>query len=1514
MEPSKKVDGRRDGAAKTAAKSRLLDLMLKADSRKRQQQVSPLIVQRERGPSIPLSFAQERLWFLDQLGLVGAAYNITMSLRLQGSLDEQALEKCFAELLRRHEILRTHFRSKGGDPVQVIDPPSAPEVHRFDLTGIASEARREQMLDERLQLERAHAFDLGRGPLVRFVLVKISDCEHALLIVLHHSICDGWSLGVLNRELSELYRAFKSGEESPLPQLPIQYADYALWQREWLQGAALDQQLSYWREQLRDAPPHLQLPTDRSRPAIESFRGGTLNFNIGRELTRGLLELGRQSGCTLFMSALAVYQVLLSKWSGEQDIVVGSPIAGRNVASIEQLIGFFVNTLALRGKVSGHESFRELLMRTKELTLAAYSNQDLPFELLVKDLRPERNLSRQPIFQAFIALHNFPTEKLALPDLTWTWRSTRSDTTHFDLALFLYETPDGLAGVFEYSTDLFDNATIARMARHYSNLAGAVVAQPSASIDSIQMMDEEEFQMVVRDWNATHVSYPPAQLIHELVEEQAGTNAQNIAVICGEHRLTYEELNGRANRLAHYLRDRGAAPDQFVGLYLDRGLDTMVGILAILKAGAAYLPLDANYPRERISYMLRDTRPRLILSQSWMDRKWLSDIETVLLDLEARSIDREADTNPAGVKLRPENLAYVIFTSGSTGRPKGVAIGHRNAVNLINWGRRVADPTVFGRTLFSTSLNFDLSVYEMFVPLSVGGSLHVVQNILSLAEETSEASLINTVPSSVTALLEGAQLPDSTTVVNLAGEALRKDTVDAIFSSSGVEKICNLYGPSETTTYSTWIQMSKATGFVDGIGRPVDNTQIYVMDSRLCVVPIGVVGEIFIGGAGVARGYLNQAALTAERFLPDPFAGDSAARLYKTGDLGRWCADGTLQFLGRNDHQVKIRGFRVELGEIEQQLTRHPDVKESVVVARKESPSDAMLVAYVVAEDQRTQQIDFSVSSEDWRGEILSEWEAVHEQTYAGNEEVRPSYVGWRSSYTGGTIPEADMEEWVACTVESIQELHPQNVLEIGCGVGLFIERLSPDCRRYVATDFAPSAISSLRHWIATRPDLAHVELSQRAAIDVAGFQAGEFDTVIINSVVQYFPDVNYLIKVLEGVIPLLQKNGTIFLGDIRSLELLPVFHASVQLSKASATVRAEQLRKRIANAIEQDKELVIDPALFSALVGRISRITSADIRLKWGAAQNELTRYRYDVVLRLDEGIRRVSPCRSYVWGLDINSLHELERMEKGAGECIHVASVPNARVEKDLAAKRLIAEAEDHLEAGVLRQRVQAGSCNGLDPESIRTWARNCGWRSVIRPGMDASYDLYLTQTEGHALHPGITAAPESLVKPWIEYTNDPLQRGFRQLLIPKLRSYMAESVPEYMLPSVWVVLPRLPRSPNGKIDRSALPNPQGRPEELGDYVAPRTQTEVVLARIWCNLLQVDQVGVLDNFFELGGHSLHSIKLIARIAHELKVQISAVAIFQHPTVERMAAVIEELRVRDGRPDELEDVENGVI
>jgi amino acid adenylation domain-containing protein len=913
-----------------------------------------------------LSHGQEALWFLDQLDPGNPAYNRPVFARLQGDLNVSALERCLNELVRRHAVLRASFPAADGKPIQVIGAHQPFSLPVTDITYLP-EFEREAQAAKTATEEAQRPFDLARGSLFRASLLRLTEQLHVLLFTTHHIVFDGWSSEIFLHELATLYEAVSNDHPAPLPDLPIQYSDFVRWQRETIQHEPLKNQLAYWKCQLSNSWPIINLPTDRPRPSIRRSNGAKRSFTLTKGLSEKLNEISRQECVSLFMTLLAAFKTLLYRYSGQQDIIVGTPFAGRNQISAENLIGLFINTLPLRTDLSGDLTFRQLLARVRRTCLDAHANQDTPFERIVSELQLKRDSSRPGIYQVLFQLRNYPRQLADAGDLAIKEYKADAGGSICDLSLAISEEKNGLECCFDYCTDLFDTATIDRMWGHFQSLLQNIAANPDERLSAFPLLTEAERQQLLVEWNDTKRDYPSDECIPGLFEAQVERTPDAIAVVFEDKRLTYRELNERANQLAHYLRQVGVKSEILVGLCVERSLEMVVGLIAVLKAGGAYVPLDPEYPKARLAHMLSQTGLKLLLTQERL-LETLPEFKghAVCLDRDRGLFETEQKQNP-NIHIEPDQLAYVIHTSGSTGKPKGVLSCHRGVVNYFTYLHETYNLNDTDTVLQIPSLSFDPSVRDLIGPLTAGAQVVIVNDfdakdpavLLGKIREHRVTCILSIVPTLLNGLLEAAQHEDlgygSIRVVLVSGEALTTDSCQRAKEVFGQTAwLFNQYGPTESTltcTYQRIFETDHHRGIAP-LGRPIRNARVYILDEHLRLVPIGIPGELHVGGIGLARGYVNSPELTAERFVPHPFSDNPGARLYKTGDLGRYMSDGTIEFLGRIDHQVKIRGFRIELGEIEAVLTEHPGVQQALAVVPEDPTRSDRLIAYVVPHDR----------------------------------------------------------------------------------------------------------------------------------------------------------------------------------------------------------------------------------------------------------------------------------------------------------------------------------------------------------------------------------------------------------------------------------------------------------------------------------------------------------------------------------------------------------------------------------
>ncbi len=1250
----------------------------------------------------PLSFSQQRLWFLEQLVPGSSVYNMHDAVRIRGAIDPQLLQKALSRIVQRHESLRTTFTRKDGEPMQMIQ--TSREVD-LPIESVSDEQRAEEIARE----ETIRPFDLETGPLFRVRLIRLNKEDHILLWTMHHIISDGWSLGLIIKEVTTLLQAYSQNLPDPLPPLSIQYSDFSVWQKEWLRGAILDKQIAYWKEELAGDFPPLTLPIDYPRPAMLSNKGARKLVSYPAELIEKLTQVSTQEEATLFMVLLAAWKLLLHRYSDADTIFIGVPVANRNRVELSDLIGFFANTLVIRSELHSDLPFLDLLAQIKKKSLAAYQHQDIPFERLIEILQPKRELNTSAFFQVMFVLQNQPIPKVDEPGLKIEPMEIHNGTCKFDLLLNIYENQVGI----EYNAELFSEHTIEAMLHHYQAVLETIAANPNLSVGEVSFLSKGQLRKMLFDWNQTEVDFSFSKTLSQYVEEQVAKTPSKIAVTDERLSLSYEQLNRRANLLAHELIDKGVKPNVVVGVYMPRSVEQVISLLAILKAGGAYLPLDTEYPEERVSFMIEDSKTPLLLYNrelpSWISKLPLHTIDTSV------SPANGIISNPL-CTAQPISLAYVIYTSGSTGKPNGAMIPHRGICNRLLWMQQEYQLTPDDRVLQKTSCSFDVSVWEFFWPLITGAELiiaapgiHRDPALLACCIQQYKVTTLHFVPSMLMLFLSQVSHCPSLRLVFCSGEALSYELANH-FKKNSHAQLHNLYGPTEVSIDVTFWDCSKKTQKqVIPIGRPIANTQIYILDSQMQPVPIGVSGELYIGGVGVGLGYLNREELTRKKFIPNPFL--PGQTLYKTGDLARYWQNGEIEFLGRVDDQVKMRGVRIELGEIEQALLEYPGIQSATVAAH-----DQTLTAYVVSSNTRSQE-----------QERIHHWQTVFDTTYSANHPT-PA-MGWNSSYTGNAYSEEAMQEWVDEKIEKILKLKPKKILEIGCGTGMLLFRLAMHTDLYIGTDISSKALSFISNAIpATSINQKSVRLFQCAAPDFSPFENETFDLVILNSIVQYFPSIEYLFDVLNKAASLLTSSGSIFLGDLRNLALMDLFYQSVILENAKETMTVAELQKQVGHKKNQERELFIDPALFK----HIPQV-QAEVFLQHSTHKTEMFLFRYNAILSTHsptlsmqtEGLQhftnRPIDLREQASALKSYLLKKLPEYMVPSHVLFldHFPLSPNGKIAKKLLPLPTVKSASPP----------PSTACQPLEQEIIKTWSEVLGLSSIGKT--DHFFDL-----GGHSL----------------------------------------------------------------------------------------------------------------------------------------------------------------------------------
>ncbi|MEW1639118.1 amino acid adenylation domain-containing protein [Streptomyces sp. NPDC093801] len=1406
---------------------------------------------------IPLSFAQRRMWFLHRLEGPTATYNIPFVLRLDGPLDTRALAAAVRDVVTRHESLRTLIAEDAdGTPEQLILPPKEADP-QFRVTDAAADA-----VDAALRAAVAEPFDLDTGLPLRATVFRVAPQEHVLAFVFHHIAADGASMGPFLRDLMEAYAARHAGKGPDWEPLPVQYKDYTLWQQQLL-GDEDDPrsiaagQLDYWRRELADVPQPVNLPLDRPRPAVASHRGGHVSFELEPELVARLGKLAAEHGATTPMAAQAALAVLLQKLGGGEDVTIGSPIEGRTEEALGELIGFFVNTWVLRADLSGDPSFGELLDQARDKALAAYDNQDVPFERLVELIGLDRSTSYQPLFQTMLAWQ-FVWPEIEMPGLRVTPVALGTDTAKFDLFFNIVPDATGRAhGRLEYAAELFDHPTAVAVVERFVRILEQAVADPALRLSELDVLGRDERAWLLETANDTAGPTLEPGLV-EAVARQAREMPDALAVIGEDESLTYAELDARADRLAHWLTGRGVRPESLVAVRLPRSAGLVVALLAVLKSGAAYVPVDPEHPQSRIDYILADSRPALVL-----------DAETLAGALDAAGHPAAA---PAP-RVSPDNTAYVIYTSGSTGNPKGVSVPRGALDNFLATMGRTVPLSPADRWLAVTTVSFDIAALELYLPLVHGAAVVLAgKDTLSDPSEVAavlrrhEVSVVQATPAFWQVLLQHE--PDAARGLRVltGGEALPARLAGTLADAAA--EVFNVYGPTETTIWSTLARVEGGAGVA--IGSPIGNTQVYVLDARLNPVPRGVQGELYIAGDGLARGYQGRPGLTSERFTACPF-GPAGTRMYRTGDLVRWSADGRLEYLGRTDFQVKVRGFRIELGEIENVLAAHPAVAQAVVVVREDREDDKRLVGYVVPDPE--------AAAADADGQV-DEWRQVYDETYAesGDEALGEDFELWTSSYDGEPIPRAQMLEWQDAAVAQVLRYAPRRVLEIGVGSGLLLAKIVGEVEEYWGTDISATVVDRVRRQADQAGHGERVRLGAQAADDVSGLPRGTFDTIVLNSVVQYFPNAGYLDRVLCAAFDLLAPGGRVIVGDVRNAATLRMLLTATQRA-AHPYAAPEELRSLVEKALLAERELVVAPEWFTDWAQ--GRPVGVDIRLKAASAHNELTRHRYEVVLHKEpQGALDLAGVPAVPWsGPDDLAERALTVDRSGP---VRVTGIPNARLAEESAAA---------VTAGVLDPE-HAPAAAPADPEELRRAALAHGRDAVVTwSGADARrFDLVLlpapqpgTRTVTGAFAAAGGAAGRIRA-------NDPSLAKTLGPLLAELPEYLRGRLPDYMVPTAIVPLSRIPLTPNGKLNRRALPVPDYARVSTGR--APRNPREEALCDLFAEVLGLERVGIDDDYFALGGDSIRSIQVVAR-AKARGTVITVREIFEHRTVARLAELV---------------------
>ncbi len=1437
----------------------------------------PSLRKNSRKTTIPLSYSQERLWFVEQFEKGRSPYIERGEILIRGKLNAPLLLQTLKTVFSRHEIFQTRFYAVDGKPVQEFVPDRVLPCKQLNLSHL-SESEQRNACHQALEAEMDSGFHLKNDPLVHFILIQLSDTDHRLYLLAHHIVYDGWSINILLNEIAAHYR----NPEIPLPAVHFQYSDFTDWQRSDAVSSVYEKQLDFWEKSLTGTSV-LELPTDFPRPKNQDFTGQQSEFSLTKELTEKLEKLCQKEGTTLFAGISAAVKVLLSRYSLSDDVTVGTLLSGRNEVEFENIVGFFPNTLALRTDLSGDLDFRKLLAREKTVHAEAFSNQDVPFEKIIERIKPVRDASRTPIFQVLVVVEKAPSRtKKIHSELSFELQELPAVASIFDLGFyFLHEPGKPLTCRLEFAQSLFKRETVERMASQLLEFLNRVVERPSLALRQIPILTDGEKQKICNEWNATSRIYDSRKDLVSLFEGQVERSPLAEALRFEGVSVSYEELNVRANRLARRLQSQGVKPSDFVGIFMERSLEMVVALLGTLKAGAAYAPLDPSYPFERIQYMIENSKLKLILTQPHVEEK-LPQVSVPIESLEEGWSGDGAAHNLG--KYNPLLPAYLIYTSGSTGRPKGVVNSHAGIVNRLLWMQERYQITPQDRILQKTPFSFDVSVWEFFWPLIVGARLviakpegHKDAAYLAKIIQDEKITVLHFVPPMLRVFLEEktSHSCHSLKQVMCSGEELPADVVEDFFKSLPA-KLHNLYGPTEAAVDVTSWECERHRSIQSvPIGKPIANIQTYVLDADLNLCPFGVSGELYLAGVGLAWGYIHQPAMTAEKFIPNPF-GESGSRLYRTGDLCRLLPDGNIEYQGRIDNQVKIRGFRIETGEIENALRDYSGVANAVVLPKADKSGNKRLIAYLVAKSESETSQDIPALKNQ-----VNEWQSVFNESYATSGDSAKSefdIVSWNSSYDLKPIPSEQMQEWVDNTVERVLQHQPQTVLEIGCGTGLLLYRISPHCKRYVGCDISNVAVAKLENYIRSSKRFSNVEVFQASAHDFTKLKDEKFDLIILNSVVQYFPNLEYLVEVLDEAGKRLNPRGKVFLGDLRNFDTLDFFQAGVVSALSQAKMTTKTLKRKVEHAIQAESELVLSPEIFSRLKSKLPWIQSIILQPKQGKYDNEMNRYRYDVVLGCGKVEKNSIQWQEWSQGLNLDAVKK--QMRESSETILAYKGISDPRV-----------VADEVLLGGLANE-------GAVLPSVWKEFIEDSQWKATLcfcHPECKGRYDVILSRNGSLSL--AVLQGIKSLKEDAILSTN-PLKSQVAKKLIPHVKQALKLKLPEFMIPSDFLLVEKLPVSSNGKIDRKALLSLEdilegSTPRSLKSFEAPRNESEKKIALIWEELLNQTQIGIKDNFFELGGHSLFAIQALSRISEAFGKQISTRAFFANPTVEEIARLL---------------------
>ncbi|SDN01139.1 amino acid adenylation domain-containing protein [Daejeonella rubra] len=1442
--------------------------------------------------AVPAIEPQSEIWTSCLIGGEDAnrSYNESVSLKLQGQLDLESLERALTDLVKRHDALRSGFSADGKQLCVFSD--SKPDFHFKDISEKDVNLQQEH-IEQFLVQDAKTSFNLITGPLFRVNLFKLAESSHHLTLSAHHIICDGWSISIIMQDLGKLYSAYTKGQMASLEPAPS-FADYALSQRVFQGSEEYRTIESFWLNQFKDEPTELDVPVDYPRPEIKTYKSRRDDFELKPELIEAVKKMGAKAGCSFVSSMLVAFEVLLHRITGQNDIILGIPSAGQSSEGNNGLVGHCVNMLPLRSRHHGENTFIDYLKLRKPAIFDAYENQAYTFGSLLKKLNISRDASRVPLIPIVFNIDIGLNEGVKFEGISHELIINKREFENFEIFLNASGSGDSLILEWSYNTQIFKPESIKGMMEDFISLLETVTKEPEIKIKDIQFTESPSSF----EWNNTAADYPKDKAVHVLISETANKYPDHTALSFQHEKLSYRALNEKANQLAHFLIGEGIKPGDIVGLALDRSADLLISLLAIMKSGAAYVPLDPAYPKKQIGYMLNDSSAKLLLTSKNYQNKFAGDVREIIMEDIREEISGFSTADPS-VEVNGSDLVYLIYTSGSSGKPKGTQIEHHNLVNFLYSMKKVPGISQDDRLLAVTTISFDIAGLEIYLPLLSGAELVLADTettkdgrlLLDLIR-SEKISIMQATPSTWRMVLDaGWDMPLNIKVL-CGGEAFPKDLAHSLLAKCST--LWNMYGPTETTIWSTIKQITNYDSPIS-IGRPIDNTQVYILDQYQKPVRVNGTGEIFIAGDGLARAYLNKSELSDLAFVKNVFSDDPDKKMYRTGDLGKYLPDGDILCLGRADNQVKIRGHRIEPGAIEDSLNGLQGVKEVVVIAREDQPGDKRLTAYIVPENSTEES-----KSPSWQ----ERWEDLYKRGIQSESDLditeQQLDIAVAQEISGRTDIKEEVEEWLAQSVNRIKALNAKNVMEVGCGAGQLVFELAHFSENFIATDYAETAIEKLKEKLKAEPEKwKNVRAITAPAEDFSAVKAASLDLVIINGVVQYFPDAGYLIKVIEEASKAIKAGGCIYIGDMQGKSTLPMYHAFDQLARTDDHLSIAEFKKICARRVRLEDELVADPGFFYMLRELIPGISGVDVQLREGKHINETTKYHYDIWLHVNSTIETTKSDIELVWQPGFTEDWLKNELAKYPSKIIRLRKVYNLRTADDHLLQCKLENITDDAQVKDLKLK-SAETDQGLNPHIFWAIGKEFGYNSHVRwtsNGSDGLFDVIFIPADqknkipqaGEIIHPEMQSAYEYARE---TYSGE-LQLSAEQ--VQEWKEALKELLPATMIPSDFVLLKKLPLLPNGKINRKDLPKPEEKAEHKQEKDLPQTHTEKLVAKIWAETLGLESVGLKDDFFELGGHSLIAVQVMIRLEKETGLRLPLTSLFKFTTLGEFAPLFSE-------------------